>query len=113
MKNNQVKKTRGFLISDLSCVADEAMGFRVSDKISIGINVAKLKPAEHPFVLHVAVGRERGDTACGLQCRGRLVWSAASEAGRQGGQQKLERPQAVKEAERMIVRVWTAITVLI
>lgn len=34
MKNNQGQKTRGF-ISDLSCVADEAMGFRVSDKISI------------------------------------------------------------------------------
>lgn len=28
--------------------------------------------------------------------------SKLPEAGRQGGQQKLERPQAVKEAERMI-----------
>ena len=34
MKNNQGQKTRG-PISALSCVADEAVGFWVSDKISI------------------------------------------------------------------------------
>ena len=46
-----------------------------------------------------------------MQMKAGLI-SKLPEAGRQGGRQKLERAQTVKEAERMI-KVMTAITALI